>query len=343
MTDLAACDGGSPPQGKLRLGKLLLESPLVLAPMAGYTIPPFRLLCRKLGASLTFTEMVSAAGLLFENPATCSLLERIPGEGPVGAQLFGADPEKLAQAARIVQEAGFDLVDINMGCPVPKVTRTGAGAALLKDTERAREIVAAVAEALEIPVTVKMRAGWDPEHIVAPRLAPLLVRAGASGITLHGRTRDQGYSGEADWDVVRACRESLGGEVPLFGSGDLFRAERCREILARGDCQGLHLARGALSRPWLFREVSDLLAGRAPRPPAPEEILEAARAILAWLTARKGTPGGVQAFRGFFCLLVKGRPGASRLRKAVFSARTPGEVEEILREAFGEGSPTAPG
>ena len=335
--------GESLPPGNFRLGRLLLEGPLVLAPLAGYTIPPFRRLCRRLGASLTFTEMISASGLLHGNQATRALLEKLPGEDPVGAQLFGADPDLLARAARIVQEAGFHVVDINMGCPVPKVTRTGAGAALLKDPGRAREITAAVAGAVDLPVTVKLRAGWDEDRLVAPDLAPLLVEAGAAAVTVHGRTREQGYAGRADWGVVRACRESLQGRAPLFGSGDLFDPCRCVEILQRGDCDGLQLARGALSRPWIFRETLALLAGRDPLPPGPEEIGEAGREILAWLTERKGIPGGVQAFRSFFCFLVKGRPGASRLRRAIFSARAPGEAEEIIREAFPPPLPGRPG
>ncbi len=326
--------GESLPPGKLRLGRLLLETPLVLAPLAGYTIPPFRLLCRRLGASLAFTEMISAAGLLHGNRGTRTLLEKAPGEEPAGAQLFGADPDLMARAARIVQEAGFQVVDLNMGCPVPKVTRTGAGAALLKDPGRAREITAAVAGAVEIPVTVKLRAGWDADHLAAPDLAPLLVQAGAAAVTLHGRTREQGYAGRADWAVIRATREALQGRAPLFGSGDLFESRRCAEVLERGDCDGLQLARGALSRPWLFRETLALLAGKEPVPPAPEEIAEAARGILNWLIERKGELRGVQAFRSFFCFLVKGRPGASRLRQAVFKARAKMEVEEIILEAW---------
>ncbi len=327
------------PPGKLRIGTLELEGPLVLAPLAGYTIPPFRLLCRRLGASLVFTEMISATGLVYGNRGTCSLLERAEGEDPVGAQLFGSKPEDLARAGRRIQEARFQVVDVNMGCPVPKVTRAGAGAALLKDPGRALEIVRALAESVELPVTVKLRSGWDADHIVAPDLAPRLVEAGAKALAVHGRTREQGYAGKADWGVIRACREALGGEVPLLGSGDLWTPSRCLEVLSRGDCDGLLLARGALSDPWLFRRTADLLAGRPPRPASREERYRGAGEILSWLVERKGPRRGTQAFRSFFCLLVKGLPGASKFRQAVFEAREPEEVDRILREAFLEVSP----
>lgn len=324
-----------PYAGRLTLGGLTLSSPLVLAPLAGYTIPPLRALCRALGASLAFTEMVSAAGLVRASRQTRPLLERAPGEEPAGVQLFGARSDELAEAARIGAREGYQVVDLNLGCPVPKVCRTGAGAALLQDPPRAVALCAAVAAAVPLPVTVKLRLGWsEAERGVAERMIPGLVDAGVAAVTVHGRTRQQGYGGRADWEAIGRCRARARGAIPVFGSGDLFTAARAAEVLEQGLCDGVQVARGALADPWIFREASDLLHGRPARPAAPSELLACCRGLLAWLAARHGSDGGVRAFRSFFCRLVKGRSGAGRFREAVYRCGGLEALEALLVQAF---------
>jgi len=329
----------------LRLGGLELDPPLVLAPLAGYTVPPFRALCFRLGASLAFTEMVSAAGLIKSGRRSFPLLERDPGEGPLGVQLFGSDPELVAGAAALMAPLGFQVVDLNFACPVPKVTGAGAGAALMRDPARALALVAAVKEATPLPVTVKLRLGWERES-VGP-LLPRLAEAGAAALTLHGRTREQGYRGRADWEAITRCHRVLGGRVPLLGSGDLFTPRRCLQVLAEARCDGIQLARGALNNPWLFRQVGRLLAGVDPGGVEPGEKRRAAGEILDWLVARKGEKGGVQAFRGFFSRLVKGQAGARELRRRIYRVEDLAGAGVVMDRAFapppvGEATPDRP-
>ncbi len=310
------------------LGNVELDTPFTLAPISGYTIPPFRKKCLDLGAALAFTEMISCKGLLMGNPRSLRFLERIPGEKPLGAQIFGNEPKDFYEAARIVEKRGFDVCDINMACPVPKVTRSGAGAALLKDPERALAVVKATREAVGIPVTVKIRIGWDNDSIVAPMLAERFFREGIPAIFIHGRTREQGFKGEVRWDVIGECARIAGNRFLVFGSGDLFTTERCMEVLEKGCCHALQIARGALWNPWIFDELKSFHKGHQFIPPTGEERKEFMKEILSWLVERLGEYRGVHKFRAFFCKLTKNRANASLSRRLISRADT---LEEAMR------------
>jgi tRNA-dihydrouridine synthase B len=303
----------------LRLGSLEVTPPLILAPMAGVTNSAFRLLCSEQGAGLVFTEMVSDKGLLYDNPKTSTLLERHPNEGPVGIQLFGARPETLGAAAKLVSTMGFECIDINMGCPVPKVAeRSGAGAALMKDTELAAAVVLAVVEAVEdrLPVTVKMRSGWDAHSINAVEVAREVVAAGASIVSVHARTRDQGYSGKADYEVIRRVKDSV--SVPVCGSGDVFSPEAAVTLLDTTGCDGVLIARGALGNPWIFSRTQKLLeTGEVPPTPGAQERLRMLSRHFELLMELKGEGTAVREIRKHAAWYTKGLYNSSRFRDAV--------------------------
>lgn len=318
----------------LRLGELTLANPVVLGPMAGVTDKVFRRLAWEQGCALAWTEMVSARALLFESERTWEMAAPAPGEGPLVVQLFGSEPELMAQAAQKVAEFRPAAIDINMGCPVAKVVRNGEGSALMCDPERAARIVAAMAQAVGLPVTVKMRAGWDHEHVNAVELARELVEAGAAAITVHGRTRSQFYSGRADWSVIRAVKEAV--SVPVIGSGDIFTPEDAARMRAETGCDAVMLARGVLGNPWLIgRTVAYLTRGELPSPPTPEERLALACRHLELAVAAAGERRGVREMRKHLAWYLKGLPGAARVRAAIMAAPTMKEVEELLL-AYGE-------
>jgi tRNA-dihydrouridine synthase B len=247
----------------LRVGSATLDNPLGVAPMAGMTDTAFRrLVKRQGGCGLVVTEMVSSEGLVRGIDRTLEYAEYTIEERPVSIQIFGGDPEKMAEAARIVEGMGADIVDVNMGCPVPKIAKHNAGCSLMREPEHAASVIAAMTRAVKIPVTVKMRAGWSDEHRNAPTVARMVEDAGASAVTVHGRTAAQSYSGLADWNLVAEVADSL--TIPVFGSGDCVTPEQVVEKLMCG-VEGVLVGRGVLRNPWILAQAADLLAGRSPR------------------------------------------------------------------------------
>ncbi len=316
---------------KLKIGPVELENPVVLAPMAGVTDLPFRKIAKSFGCRLVCGEMVSDKALLYGNEHTFALLRTEPEEGPVSMQLFGSDPEQMAKAARLLRDHPFTFLDINMGCPVPKVVKNGEGAALLKDLPRAAAIVAAVVGAAGRPVTVKMRAGWERGAEVAPELARLCQEAGAAAVAVHGRYREDFYHGRADWGVIKRVKEAV--TIPVIGNGDLFSVTDVLRMKEKTGCDGFMLGRGVLGNPWLIRSAVAALTGR-PQPPEPSrrERLALARFHLRQQVIYCGEDRGVREMRKHLAWYIKGFPGAARVRERLFRAGTEREILALLDE-----------
>ena len=314
---------------------LLASANVVLGPMAGVAEAPFRAICKSMGAGLTYTEMVAAKGLHYNPKAAIAraLLTMSPEETPCGVQLYGADPEMMAVQARgIVERFGDDvaLIDINMGCPVGKVVRRGEGSALMLTPALAAEIVEQVAATCGVPVTVKIRSGWDDDSINAPEFARAMEAAGAAAIAVHGRTRQQHYTGTADWDVIAAVREAV--SVPVIGSGDVFSATDARAMLERTGVDAVMIARGARGNPWIFREARALIdSGERIEPPSRLERIDMARRHAAALNAFD-TPRAFVRIRAHLSFYVAGLPGASYVRRRANAITRYEDLDALLAE-----------
>lgn len=295
----------------MRIGQLPLDNNVFLAPMAGITDLPYRLLMKRFGAGLVFSEMISANGLVRDGRRTRELLRSNPAERPLGVQLFGDDPSILAQAAAEIGDAG-ELLDLNMGCPVPKVVRSGAGSALLRDPQRIGRIVAAVRRAWPGPLTVKIRSGWDSASLNHREVARIAVAEGADAVTLHPRTRAQGFSGRADWNQLRLLSADL--MVPVIGSGDIFSADDAQRMLAETGCRALMIGRGGYGNPWLLREILSQQQGVTAAPPTPEERLTVVREHLHLQIAHYGERRALPDMRKHLCWYARGLAGAAAFR-----------------------------
>jgi nifR3 family TIM-barrel protein len=323
------------------IGEIPIERPALLAPMEDVTNLPFRLICKRIAnPGLMFSEFVSAMALHYGAHKGFLKLRIHPEERPLGIQIFGGEPEVMAQAARLAEEAGADLVDINMGCWVPKVCRTGSGAALLKDPDLAEKIVRAVGKAVEIPVTVKVRAGWDYSMFAAPDLAKRFQDAGVKMITLHARFAKQGFEGKANWELISQLREVL--EIPLIGNGDIKSAADARRMMEQTGCDGVMVGRAAIGNPWQLREIVYGIAGKqAPSPSLQERVdvaIEHVRLARDYydyepLFVKSNLDPetfAVRSLRGQLPLYIKGVSGASQIRARLSQCDSIQEVEEVL-------------
>lgn len=315
----------------MQIGKLKLDAPLVLAPMAGITDLPFRLICRRLGCGMTVSEMVSAKGLLYKNVKTTEMLRIDEGERPTAIQLFGSVPKELAEAAKIVEASGADMIDFNMGCPVAKIVNNGEGSALMKNSQLAYEILAAMVDAVQIPVTVKFRAGWDDNHRNAVEIAQAAERAGVSCVAVHGRTHQQFYEGKADWNIIREVKENV--KIPVFGNGDIFTVDDGLRMLEETGVDGLMIGRGADGNPWIFQQLKAVLAGEKQTvAPTIDERLDLAAEHLQMLIDYKGEYISIKEMRRHISAYLKGMPHAAEFRGRFHKIDTQVDFLQLLAE-----------
>lgn len=314
---------------KLTIGNVTLENSYILGPMAGVTDLPFRLLCKEQGAGLLCMEMVSAKGILYHNKNTETLLQIHPEEVPVSLQLFGSDPEIVSEMAKRIEERPFSILDINMGCPVPKVVRNGEGSALMKEPKLVYQLVSATVKAIQKPVTVKIRKGFDNDHVNAVEIAKIAEEAGAAAVAVHGRTREQYYSGKADWDIIRQVKEAV--HIPVIGNGDVTSGETAEAMRAQTGCDGIMIARGAQGNPWIFSElISYEENGTHPARPGKDEIRRTMLRHAALQMECKGDYPGIREMRKHIAWYTKGLHGSARLRDAINQVETYEELEKIL-------------
>lgn len=316
----------------LSIGSLTLQNNLILAPMAGITNLPMRLIARECGASMCFTEMVSVNGLVRDGKKSFDLLQGSPADRPLGIQLFGDDPRVLAEGARLVESYG-DLVDINMGCPVRKVVNTGAGSALLREPERVRAIIRGVRQATPLPLTIKIRIGWQADEPNFLEIARIAEGEGCNAITLHPRSQAQMFEGDADWSKITELKQSV--NIPVIGSGDLFSAGDIIAMLDQTGCDGVMVARGALGYPWIFSEALDILAGREPHLPTPAEKLSAALRHLELFVDLAGERVAVNEMRKHLSWYSRGLAGATRFRTMVNIIEERETLTQALHDFFG--------
>lgn len=312
------------------IGGICIDPPVVLAPMADVTNGAFRRLCKRIGQpGLVCTEQISTQAIHYRSARTWQMFDWTEAERPLSVQLFGADPAIMAEAARIVVDHGAEIVDINMGCWVPKVCKQGAGAALLKDEETAVRVVEAIVRAVPVPVTVKMRAGWDGSRLTSVPLARAFERLGAQAFTLHARTAKQGFEGQAAWRWIAEIKAAVG--VPVIGNGDLRAPEDAARMLRETNCDGVMIGRAAIGNPWILRDVGSYLrTGEVPPPPSLEERIAAAMTHVQDLARRMGEDRAVRHLRGQLPHYIKGYAGAARARERIVQATTIEQVRTIL-------------
>lgn len=318
---------------QLKIGNVILENNLILAPMAGVTDLPFRLLCKEQGAGLAGMEMVSAKAIMYHNKNTESLLEIHPEEGPVALQLFGSDPDIISDMAKRIEQRPFSILDINMGCPVPKVVNNGEGSALMKNPSLAEAIVSKVVKAIDKPVTVKIRKGFDDDHINAVELARACEAAGAAAVAVHGRTRMQYYSGRADWGIIAKVKESV--SIPVIGNGDVADGITAERMMDQTGCDGVMIGRAARGNPWIFREIKAYLeTGEIIKKPSPEEVRDTVLRHAALQLEAKGEYIGIREMRKHVSWYTAGYPHSARLRQRVNEMETFEDVKKSIEVIF---------
>lgn len=317
----------------LQIGNVTLQNNLILAPMAGVTDLPFRMLCKEQGAGLICMEMVSAKAILYRNKNTKELLTIDPKERPVALQLFGSDPDVISEIAKQIEELPFDILDLNMGCPVPKVIGNGDGSALMKQPLLAGKIIEQTVRAIRKPVTVKIRKGFDDAHINAPQIARIAQESGAAAVAVHGRTREQFYSGKADWDIIRQVKEAV--HIPVIGNGDLLSGEDVRDMYRQTGCDGFMIGRGAQGNPWIFRQILHFLeTGEAlPKPPV-KEVVETMLRHARMLIAYKGEHTGIREMRKHAGWYVNGCRNAAKLRGKINEVESYAELLALFEETL---------
>ena len=317
----------------LQIGNVILDNPLVLAPMAGVTDLPFRLLCKEMGAGLLCTEMVSAKAIYYKNKNTKTLMEIHPEEHPVSLQLFGSDADLMAQIAKQIEGQPFEILDVNMGCPVPKVVNNGEGSALLKNPKLIREIVTKMSHAIQKPLTVKIRIGFEGYPVDPVEIAKVIEDSGAAAIAVHGRTREQYYSGKADWETIRKVKEAV--KIPVIGNGDVDSPKKAAQLLEETGCDGIMIGRAAQGNPWIFREINHWMRTKEFLPrPSTEEIVEMILRHARMQVEYKGEYTGIREMRKHVAWYTQGLPHSYSLRREVNQVETYDQLEDLLRKRY---------
>ncbi len=317
----------------LTIGNVALDSPVVLAPMAGVSDLPFRLLCHEQGAALVCSEMISAKAVYYRNKNTEELLATSEDERPVSLQLFGSDPDLIAGIAAQLEERPFDILDINMGCPVPKVVKNGEGCALMRNPKLAGEIISKTVKAVRKPVTVKIRKGFNDNEVNAVEIAKIAEDAGAAAVMVHGRTREEYFSGRADWDIIRQVKMAV--KIPVIGNGDVKSAADAKEMMEMTGCDAIAVASAARGNPWIFHEIKTYLqTGEIPLRPSLDEVRAMMLRHAKMEVELKGEVLGIRQMRGQCCHYTAGFPNSARLREMINRVSTYEELETLLNENF---------
>ena len=317
----------------LKIGNLSIQTPVLLAPMAGVTDYSFRILCKEQGAGIVYSEFVSAHGIIRKNEKTLDMIKFTDEERPIGIQIFGDEPEVMGNAARFVADQFKpDIIDINYGCPVPKITKRGAGSAALKDLCLMEEITSAVVESVpQVPVTVKMRAGWDSQSIVVEKAGSQLEKAGVKAITLHPRTTKQHFTGKSDWSLIKTLKQAI--SIPVIGNGDINTADDVKKMFEETGCDAVMIGRAALGNPWIFRELKSIFEKGDPLPaPFISDRISTCRRHLNLLVENRGERIGLNLMRKHFGWYIKGFPGAGEFRKELVTAPDSKTVLEKLED-----------
>ena len=317
----------------LKIGNVIIDHPVILGPMAGVTDLPFRVLCHEQGAGLVCTEMVSAKAILYKNRNTQALMRTDPTEHPVSLQLFGSDPDSVSEAAAMIEDLPFEILDFNMGCPVPKVVNNMEGSALMKDPKRGAAIISAVVKKIRKPVTVKIRKGFNLDSVNAVEVAKRMEDAGVSAITVHGRTREQYYSGEADWEIIRQVKDAV--SIPVIGNGDVDSPRKAEKMMRETGVDGVMIARAARGNPWIFRQVIHYLETGEVIPKAtPKEVYDMILRQMELMVQYKGEYTGIREMRKHISWYTAGLPNSASLRRRINEVDTGDEIRELLRETL---------
>ena len=315
----------------MKIGKVDIDIPVILAPMAGVTDFPFRQIVKEMGCGLVYTEMVSAKGLVYGNQRTENLLDFEHDGIPVSIQLFGSEPDIMAQAAGLVAKKRPAIIDINMGCPTPKIVNNGDGSALMKTPQLAGEIVSAMVEAVDVPITVKIRKGWDEENINAVQIAKICAENGTMAIAVHGRTRKQFYSGKADWEIIRQVKEAV--DIPVIGNGDIFSVEDAYKMLEFTSCDAVMVGRGCRGNPWIFHQISHFFkTGEIVSPFSAWEKIEQAIEHFKRHIAYRGEKMGIPQMRKHLAWYVKGLPECTKIKDLIFKLQDYNEIITALEK-----------
>lgn len=316
---------------KIKIGNLEIENNIFLAPMAGITDLAYRRICKEYGAGLTYTEMLSSKAIFYNDEKTKLLMKTKGEKRPIAFQIFGSDEEAMGYATNKISDMA-DIIDINMGCPAPKVVKNGDGSKLLLDLKKVEEITKAVVENSSVPVTVKIRKGWDNEHIVAVEAAQIIEDCGASAITIHGRTRSEFYTGTADWDIIKKVKQKV--KIPVIGNGDVKTPQDAKRILEQTGCDGIMVGRATLGKPWLIEQIQTYLKNGEIRKITNDEILQVILKHIELEIQEKGEYTGIREMRKHICYYLKGLPNASEVRDSINHMATEKEVKNTLLEYF---------
>ncbi len=313
------------------IGKIKIENNIFLAPMAGITDMAFRLICKEFGCGLVYTEMISAKGIYYKNENTTKLIKTDKKEKPIAMQIFGKDPDIMADSSAWLEKQGADIIDINMGCPTPKIVNNGDGSALMRNPKLLGNIIKSVVNAVNIPVTVKIRKGWDDNSINAIEISKIAEESGAKAISIHGRTRQQFYSGEADWDIVKRIKEKLA--IPVIGNGDIFTPEDAKRFLEKTNCDGIMIGRGARGNPWIFQRTLEYIKKNEILPnPSTKERINIIIKHMDKMIELKGEYIGIKEMRKHIIWYLKGLPNVNKIKNLIFKASRKEEINKLLTD-----------